>query len=917
MSNDLTGDFDVVAQFSIGAANRVIAAMHRAERFFHSTSLRVEDNSLPDHIDPSVIASVDFFGDASVDHESIPPRLPQASVAGAAPSVRPSLSDSVVNFDVVGVLDEPFVPSRLQGRAQLQLAPPTIAVTDSSGKKVTLTTGLRARYFPDPQTPPVAEFVRGQLQITASVNQVASQVANVVEIDIKGSDVTASFIHQWSSTPISAQDLAGLNRLLRNALRTSFLPSSATLPSNIAQVQFKTLRGARDALAILLNMSGAAGNPASQANVFLGAADDFALAAGVDFVQSEFEPTLANIRNQQIAPVSFTINGLVHTWHITYTFAINSVTLELKNGSMVLSIKGHAHTSSWPPDFDFTVNQVMTLKVVGSTAELELGDLSIDTSSWIIDRFRGAFTSRVEAIRDRALDQSNAQTTVRKALNADEKLGGLLDSLLRPQRPSPGPQPKAHQLSYSSAELRTSGIVLHGRLGVTDWPPAHVEFERIPTTTSTTGPLSGTHGIRHGPTYSALKSWIPGGTIQRYEWSTVGQPQPFLVDENTFLYTDLELGPGFELASESLSPAEPATPPIVSGEITTAQPFPGYVPLCLTVKGSRISPSGSPILLAVSNSVCGYSDFPIVASFDLETDGAAPMVALTQPGPNGFIEVGGHASARTSRGSGGAPNLIVHFAANGGGANLDNLTRALSESGRTDSPTAILAILDPGQLEKTRYTPGVVYAEKDGGWERVFGIKAGRKPTTLIVGPDREIRWRHEGEVDSRTLAEALRKSLVKSGPIRLGLVRSSVRIGQPPPNFIFEHAPGREITLRKLAGRPVTLVFWKSSSNPSIKAVQAHQHAGSPRAGDYSVVLAVNDGESDEAARKAAAQNKLSATVVTDPARTISSAYGVSVWPTVVTIDERGLVSGIRYGGISEDSLPSPVAGQSAETVS
>jgi hypothetical protein len=82
-------------------------------------------------------------------------------------------------------------------------------------------------------------------------------------------------------------------------------------------------------------------------------------------------------------------------------------------------------------------------------------------------------------------------------------------------------------------------------------------------------------------------------------------------------------------------------------------------------------------------------------------------------------------------------------------------------------------------------------------------------------------------------------------------------------------------------------------------------------------VVLAVNDGESDEAARKAAAQNKLSATVVTDPARTISSAYGVSVWPTVVTIDERGLVSGIRYGGISEDSLPSPVAGQSAETVS
>jgi peroxiredoxin len=914
VANDLTGDFDVAAEFAIGAANRVIAAMHRVERFFHSTSIRVEDNSPPGHhIDPSIIASVDFFGDANADHESIPPRLPPLSVGGPRPSGTPSLFDSIVNFDLAGIHNASFDPSKLQGRAQLQLSPPTIGVTDSSGKKVTITTNLRARYFPDPQTPPVAEFVRGQLQITASVNQVASQTANVVEIDIKGTDVTANFIHQWSSTPISTQDLAGVNKLLRNALRTSFLPSSATLPSNIAHVQFKTLRGAHDALAILLNMRGAAGNPASQTNVFLGTGDDFALAAGVDFVQSEFEPTLENIRNQQIAPVSFTINGLIHTWHITYTFAINEVTLELKNGSMVLTIKGHAHTGSWTPDFDFTVKQVMTLKVVGSTAELKLGDLSIDTSSWVIDRFKGAFTSRVEGIRDRALDQSDAQVMVRKSLNADEKLGGLLDSLLRPQRPSPGPQPKAYRLNYTSAEIRTSGIILHGSLSVTDWPPAHVEFERIPTTTSSTGPFGGIHPSLQGPTYSALKSWIPGGTIQRYEWSTVGQTQPFLVDENRFLYT--ELGPGFELASESLSPSGPTTPPVVSGDIDATHLFPGYVPLCLTVRGSRISASGSPIHLAVSNSVCGYSDFPIVTSFDLTTDGAAPMVALTQPGPNGLIEVGGHASARTSRGSGGAPNLIVHFAGEAGGANLENLTRAVSESGRKDSATAILAILGTGQLEKTRYTPGVVYAEKDGGsWERVFGVKAGRQPTTLIVGPDREIRWRYEGELDSRKLAEALRTSLVKSGPIRLGLMRSGVRIGQPPPDFILEHAPGREITLRKLAGRPVTLVFWKSSSSPSLAAVHAQQQGGSKSAGDYPVVLAINDGESNESARRSATENKLSATVVADPKRAISAAYGVNVWPTVVSIDDRGLVSGIRYGRISEDSLPSPMAEQYAE---
>ncbi|MDQ3242230.1 MAG: hypothetical protein M3Q09_00655 [Gemmatimonadota bacterium] len=44
MANDLTGDFDVVAQFAIPAVDRVLAAMHRIERFPHSIALRVDDN---------------------------------------------------------------------------------------------------------------------------------------------------------------------------------------------------------------------------------------------------------------------------------------------------------------------------------------------------------------------------------------------------------------------------------------------------------------------------------------------------------------------------------------------------------------------------------------------------------------------------------------------------------------------------------------------------------------------------------------------------------------------------------------------------------------------------------------------------------------------------------------------------------
>ena len=42
MANALTGDFDVVAEFAMPAANRVLATLHRGERVPHSVSVRVD-----------------------------------------------------------------------------------------------------------------------------------------------------------------------------------------------------------------------------------------------------------------------------------------------------------------------------------------------------------------------------------------------------------------------------------------------------------------------------------------------------------------------------------------------------------------------------------------------------------------------------------------------------------------------------------------------------------------------------------------------------------------------------------------------------------------------------------------------------------------------------------------------------------
>jgi peroxiredoxin len=286
-----------------------------------------------------------------------------------------------------------------------------------------------------------------------------------------------------------------------------------------------------------------------------------------------------------------------------------------------------------------------------------------------------------------------------------------------------------------------------------------------------------------------------------------------------------------------------------------------------------------------------------------------------------LVEVTGHASARPDGAGGDTPNLVVHFADEKTAARLEFLTQAVRQSSRRDAPTAVVAVLTPDQLTKARHTAGVIYADdQDGAWEQVFRVKTARRPLTLIVGPKGDVVWQQEGELDSERLADALRRGLAKGGPVRPSMLRANLKIGWPPPNLLFEYAPGRALTLRKLSGRPaidraaqVALVFWKSSSKPSIETVRELQETTREPGAREPVVLAINDGDAPELAKRLAAEHRLSAILVPDPKRQISLAYGVSIWPTTVFIDASGLVRKIRYGRLAGEYVGSPSQGNAA----
>lgn len=134
MANDLTGDFDVVAEFGVLAINRLLAGMHQTGRFLHSISGRVDDNPHPTRPDwPVVVGTVDGFGEAVANQRMIGNPNPFPGPAGITDPVQSRLG-VLLNPDRLVIAPPRIIPSHISGTVQLQVFPPTIAVPTADGE---------------------------------------------------------------------------------------------------------------------------------------------------------------------------------------------------------------------------------------------------------------------------------------------------------------------------------------------------------------------------------------------------------------------------------------------------------------------------------------------------------------------------------------------------------------------------------------------------------------------------------------------------------------------------------------------------------------------------------------------------------------------------------------------------------------
>ena len=447
------------------------------------------------------------------------------------------------------------------------------------------------------------------------------------------------------------------------------------------------------ALAIMLNMTSHAANSGSFADIFVQPTDDFAFAAGREFVLAQLQPVINNLLSQAFPDIRFNLNLLLTTWHVSYPVTLQSASFDLQPGEIVMNIQGHAgqsnHSALGP--FDFSLSLDFSLAPAGTTAVLVPGSVSVNISgvtglvAEIVDLFTGKVSNAVEAARDQALSQSGADDMVQSMFDTNANLGNFLNSLLKPAT-SNAPAPSQQiTLTYNSIEIQQAGIVLHGSLSLLPWAPIHVEFEQVPANVGT-GP--GSAILPHPPDYSALKSWIPGGTVGQYEWSTEGAEQayPFDIDPNKFiLLSSMSVGEEADVAiTSSSSAAGAASKSSSAGGVA----LPAYTPLCLTVQGTRISASGPETYQQVSATACGYTRTNVFGGNIIATLGnASASIALTRPGASGQVQVVGYTAAQPDQNGSAPPNLLVHFP---GAKSVSELRCSLRPSVAVNGATLIL-----------------------------------------------------------------------------------------------------------------------------------------------------------------------------------------------------------------------------------
>jgi hypothetical protein len=845
MSNPITGDFPAVLQVSGGTINRLLATMHQ-----------------------------NAFADAE----------------------RPSFPHSVTMR-----IGDPEPVDGARGTVQAQIGVPTIGLIAGATDRFMLEVGVRAWFRPDYGSDPLPAFVHGTVSAEYRVHDIDPSCAGwgrlaadylwirVVRDSVRFAGTAADDESPMTVSGVlgsgvgAAAQQARITRVIAALLATRF----EAAPHKLSSDRFKRGRmrslvapGAESAVALPLAANGGppAGDIASITNLLL-EGSDFAIGVTRDQIMAIAEPALAAI-TAPYPSVPVDEMGINTVYRVTVDPPL--VEWQPKGSSAVISVKVHgaARTDSILADATFDVYQEIVLNFAPDELWLSGGYRSVKV------RASGLGSGEVA---NRVKDNVNATVDkfVGSACNAAApKLAAMIarkNDLIDQLKTLDG----AADASLDAAEFSMNGMILRGTVYLTS-------RRRPVVVSSRTAQDDG---------YTALDSWIPGGRIDKFEWTWnwVGQrPKGAAAHDDRFVLR------------------RPAGAVSRWGMVQASTPLPGLDgqgTVCLRVRGVQVDPITGQLVPVESVRRCLRYVLDVVSGIrgaqerlflrdvpELSQDVTFPELAVVD-----------------TRGRRAATNTLLLYAHRAWDREAaHSVHAALNHTRRRDAGLTLLVLLPEEVLRSAGPNvlaeieefataagiPHVVNEDVGGSWARTFALKNREAFSFRLLSPHGGVTWKWDGRLDPERLSQALDNCLVRSAPARSRVLYSGPQEGvqlraeslaQGIRGLVESRCP--PLPLGRLRDKGAVITFVQRGSAASEHRMRELAARFAEPDGDIPVVVAVIDGADEHQVEALKNQLGFDFAAIADTSGAIADRFGVRIWPTTVEVDGRGVVSGVDAG--------------------
>jgi peroxiredoxin len=125
------------------------------------------------------------------------------------------------------------------------------------------------------------------------------------------------------------------------------------------------------------------------------------------------------------------------------------------------------------------------------------------------------------------------------------------------------------------------------------------------------------------------------------------------------------------------------------------------------------------------------------------------------------------------------------------------------------------------------------------------------------------------------------------------------VLVGKRVPEFTLQDLVGQPVAASSLEGKPVLVSFWATWCAPCREQMPKIQELQEALAEKGLVVVAINDGESADTAKKYIEEHKYTFRVLLDRDKAVAGKFSVDGIPSLFLIDREGNVRA-QYTGYS-----------------